>query len=122
MYKRHREEGVLFTVDIDGKKKAVQNGIALRKFETITMGIDWTTKMLIFKRQRQYESTDERTKNESLICISLKSNISSSLDATEMEWYPCCAMCLAQTDSFMWTNNNKTKNFIRVTLLPGDIL
>eukprot|EP00483_Globobulimina_turgida_P000692 UN00692 len=32
IYRRHKEEGVLFTVDIDGKKKAVQNGIALKKF------------------------------------------------------------------------------------------
>eukprot|EP01084_Bolivina_argentea_P265346 449745_1 len=120
MHTRHKEEGVLFMININGKKKPIKNGIAFRKFEVITMYIDWINKLLMFKRQMQNESTENRSKNECLIKISLKNNILSSLDVKQMEWFPCAAMCLAQTDSFMW--NNQVDDFIRITLLPGDIL
>lgn len=117
---KYKQDGVLFTVDIDGKKKAVENGIALRKFEIITMRIDLINKLLIFKRERQNQCRMEQKQDDSLICIPLKSNINSSLDIKEMKWYPCWAFCLNQTDSFMW--NSRIDDFIRITMLPGDIL
>ena len=123
--KKYEQKGVLFSVDIDGRKKPVPNGIALRKFEIITMKLDWINQLLIFKRQRQNTGiyNGENDLDEKLICIPLKSNInSSSMDVTNMEWYPCCSLCLNQTDSFMWNTEEGQEDYIRITMLPGDIL
>lgn len=123
--KKYQEQGVLFSVDIDGRKKSIPNGMALRKFEVITMKLDWINQLLIFQRQRQNKGAynGEKDLDERLICIPLKSNINSfSMDPTAMDWYPCCALCLNQTESFMWNSEKGEEDYIRITMLPGDIL
>eukprot|EP01083_Nonionella_stella_P097875 275171_1 len=108
-YNKHKENGTLYKIDVDGTKSKINNEMALRKHELITMTINWIAKQLVFTRI----SNENGSRRE--IVIELKDNKYDKCNIMDLNWRVTCCICLNDIDSFMWSDHIN-KDFITYTL------
>ena len=122
-YNKHKQNGNMYKVDINGNKQLIKSQIALRKHEIIEMKIDWISMKLIFNRISLKKGVGlgkggGKYDDSGDIIIDLKS---FDYNKKFMHWYPCCDICVNDIDSFMW-NDNKDKDFISYTINASYLL